>query len=547
MDIKSSPILRGLLAFLLLHFATETFAQSSSGNTNLFVISLVVLAALLLIGIVVQVADNVLRVEAKQKGLDGKGNFGLFPAFKELTKGKLPAYLENEDVTILKKGHDILLQGVAERTIEPADQVTRYAVQPPNYVGISPIPKVVPEIGTSVKAGDVIFFDKKRPEIKYVAPVSGELIELNRGEKRAITELVILADKEIQYKALQAPDLESATREDIVNFLLENGGWTLIRQRPFQVVPDIDVVPDNIFISTFDSAPLAPDLNLVVAGNEDAFQKGLDVLNTLTEGKVHLGLDARGETPPSPAYVHALGVETHWFRGPHPCGNVGVQIHHIDPIRPSKRVWTLGVQDVITIGKMFSEGRYDASRVVAITGEPVTKPRYVRTYIGANLGELLQGTTLHNGLRLISGDVLSGEEKTATGCLNSADDQVTVIKEGNYYEMFGWLLPLTPRPSVSKTYPNFLFGDTRFEADTNTHGERRAFVMTGQYERMLPMDIYLQHLMKAIITQNYERMEGLGIQELNGEDIALCEFACTSKMPLQKILREGHDLMREQG
>lgn len=546
MDIKSSPVLRIFLAFFFLHFATDTFAQAKD-STNLFVITLIVLCAILMIVIVIQVADNLLRVEARRKGLDEKTSVGLWPALKDMFRPKLPSYLEDEEVHILSRGYDILLEGQPKKLLTEAGNVTRYAIQPPNFQGISPIPKVIVEPGTSVQAGDPILFDKKRPDIMYVAPVSGEVIELNRGEKRAIIEVVILADKEVSYKQFNPPDFREGPREEIVSFMLESGAWTLLRQRPYDIVPDENIEPDNIFISTFDSAPLAPDLGFIVQDKGEDFQTGLDVLSSLTKGNVHLSLDARGNKPPNSIFTKAKGVEKHWFRGPHPIGNVGIQIHHIDPIRPEKKVWTVGVQEVIMLGRLFSKGIYDSSRIIAITGEPLEKPAYVKTYQGANVGELLNADNLKSGLRYISGDVLSGQQRTANQYLNILDDQITVIREGNYYEMFGWLLPLNERPSVSKTYPNFLFPDMRFIGDTNTHGERRAFVMTGEYEKVLPMEIYVQHLMKAVITNNFERMEGLGILELTEEDVALCEFACTSKMPLQKILREGLEMMREQG
>jgi Na+-transporting NADH:ubiquinone oxidoreductase subunit A len=272
----------------------------------------------------------------------------------------------------------------------------------------------------------------------------------------------------------------------------------------------------------------------------------LDVLTRLTSGKVHLGLDGRDDATPSAIFTQATGVEKHWFRGAHPAGNVGVQIHHIAPLKPGQKVWTIGVQEVAALGRLFLHGRLDWKRIIALTGYPLAKPLYISTYVGANIGELLKDNVTETNVRYVSGDVLSGAQKSADGFVNFYDDQVTVLREGNYYEMFGWLLPLTERPSVSRTFPNFLFPGSRFIANTNTHGERRAFVMTGEYERVLPMDVYPQHLMKAILANDFEKMEGLGIYELAEEDIALCEFVCTSKMPLQKILRDGQKVMREQ-
>ncbi len=539
------------LAFLIFFLTTSlsaTAQTSNGGSSNLFIYGLIAIAALILIAVILQVSDNLLRIEAKQLGANKSGeNFSIFPKAGNLFGSSSPEYLGSDQITHLKQGHDILLEGVAEKSVDHDVQANTFAVQPPNFIGMSPIPKVLPEVGTSVKAGDVIFFDKKRPEIKYTAPVSGEVIDVKRGAKRSIAEVVILKDKEMQYRAFDKFDLENGSREDLVNYMLESGVWTFIRQRPYDLLADPSEIPNNIFVSTFDSAPLAPDLNFVVEGKEAAFQKGLDVLGKLTGDKVYLGLDARGKSAPAAAFANATGVERRWFNGPHPSGNVGIQIHHTAPVDANNKAWVVGVQDIITIGTLFNDGKYDASRVVAIGGAEVSNPKYVQTYIGANIGDLVKGNVEGEATRLISGDVLSGKHVPAEGFLNYFDDQITAIKEGDYYEMFGWLLPIAPRPSVSKTFPNFLFKDYKFTPDTNTHGEQRAFVVTGQYEKVLPMDIFPQHLMKAIIVNDFERMEGLGIYELSEEDVALCEFVCTSKQPLQSILREGLDAMLDQG
>lgn len=540
---------RALYLLLVLLPLDALMAQSTNGESSYyFVYGLLAIAAIVFLGMVFNVSDNLLAIEAKRSGAESTGaNFSIFPRLNELMAPNAPDYTDGAPLVNLRKGFDVKLEGEAEKTIDPSIQVSTFAIQPGNFIGMLPIPKVVVEEGQNVKAGDELFFDKNRPEIKYVAPVSGEVIEVKRGEKRSIKEVIILADKMIQYRTLPALDLENSTREELVNFLLEYGGWTLLNQRPFDIVPEINEIPRDIFISTFDTAPLAPDLNLVVEGKGTAFQRGLDILGKLTNGKVYLGMDARGKEAPSSVFTMATGVEQVWFRGKHPAGNVGIQIHHINPIAPSDKVWTVGVQEVITLGKMLTEHHFDAERVVAITGAELKKPTYVRTYIGANIGDLLKSNLTNDHVRAISGDVLSGHKKDQAEFLDYRDDQVTVIAEGDYYEMFGWLLPLSMRPSMSRTYSNFLFPDVKFKADTNMHGEKRAFVVTGQYEDVLPMDIYPQHLMKAILVNDFEKMEGLGINELTEADIALCEFVCTSKQPLQEILREGLDIMREQG
>ncbi|HMQ47312.1 MAG TPA: Na(+)-translocating NADH-quinone reductase subunit A [Saprospiraceae bacterium] len=524
-------------------------AQTEAGNTgsSYFTYTLIALAVIIFLFIVIQVADNLISIEARQLGVAGGNSFSLFPKWSEIFSSRKPAYLNGEKVTVLKQGHDILLEGGAEKHIKGIAQVATFAIQPANFIGVSPIPKLEVEVGQEVKAGDILYADKKRPYLKWAAPVSGEIVAINRGEKRAIAEIVIMADKTIQYRQFPRFALETADRAELVAYLMDAGIWPLIRQRPFHLIPDEDTIPRDIFISTFDTAPLAPDLNLVVDGQEVAFQKGLDVLAKLTSGQVHLGLDASSENAPHAAFTQARGVAKHWFSGKHPAGNVGIQIHHIRPIGGADDVvWTVGVQEVITIGKLFTEQKYDASRVVVLSGAELEQPQYVQTWQGANLGDLVKGNLKTEKVRIISGDVLSGVKKDTSSFLNFFDDQVSVILEGDYFALFGWLLPTLNVPSVSPTFPSALLKDTTFRADTNTHGEKRAFVVTGNYEEVLPMDIYPQMLFKSILTGDFERMEGLGIYELAEEDVALCEFVCVSKQPIQEILRKGLETMRAQ-
>lgn len=535
-----------ILLFFLINSDNALFGQSSAGGSDLTFYGLVGLSAVLLIWALLSIAGNLMKIEAEKQGIDTvRNNFGFLPDLRDIFGKPSPARIPEKNYIKLRKGHDILLEGVAEQILE-TPEVNRFAVRPGDFHYMSPIPKVEVEIGDDVMAGDVLFYDKKRPEIKYVSPVSGEVVEIRRGEKRSIEAVVILSDKKNQYKEFNPPAIDSADREQIVQFMLESGVWPLLNERPYDIVPDPASVPDHIFISTFDTAPLAPDLSKVVQGNEIAFAKGLEVLSKLTNGKVILGIDGRKGRNVSGAFSGAEGVEKYWFDGPHPAGNVGVQIHHIYPLKPGRKVWTSTVHEVITIGRMFLEGRYDASRWVALTGAELHQTGYVKTYQGASVNDLLKSNVKEGKQRLVSGDVLSGRQLGADDFLSFRDDQITVLKEGDYYELFGWLLPIEPRPSVSGTFPNFLYPEHRFEANTNTHGERRAFVVSGLYESVLPMDIYPMHLMKAIMTNDFEKMEGLGITELSEEDIALCEFVCVSKSPLQSILRKGLDIMKEQ-
>lgn len=538
---KSFSLFLHLFALTILSTPLLAQGQSSKGSTYL-VVMLLIVGALVLFGAIAALGDSFLSVEAQKVGvdLDSKKGAG-FNLFGTPT----PSYVGGDSFKRFSKGYDLKLAGEADGDAVSGN-AKRFSVSPKEYRGMSPIPKVVVSEGDTVKAGDTILFDKKNDKVKFVAPVSGEIVEIRRAEKRSISDVVILADAEMDYLQLDPPSIAEASREEIVDFLCAHGGWTLLNQRPYDVMPAVDAVPKAIFVSTFDSAPLAPDANVVVAGREEAFQKGIDTLARLSGGDVHIGLNGGGDAAPAAAFAKATNCKKHWFAGKHPAGNVGVQIHHIDAIKPGDKVWTLGVQEVITLGELMYKGIYNSEKTVAITGSQVGTPAYVKTYAGASIDELLKDNLKEGKNRIIDGDVLSGLKAKEDGFLRSKSDQITVIKEGDEYELFGWLLPIKARPTISKTFPNFFYPNMKFEGETNTHGERRAFVMTGQYESVLPMDIYPQHLMKAILANDYERMEGLGITELSEEDLAVCEFVCTSKQPLQSILREGLDMMRDQ-
>ncbi len=512
----------------------------------MLIAALIIIVVLLVLASVFSISDNLIQIEAQKQGIDtSKKNLSIYPKLSELFAKPTPPYVDKSRFHRLTKGRDILLSGMPGTTIVDAE-VSRFGVKPTDFRGIAPIPKVEVEEGSEVLAGDALFFDKSNPNIKYVSPVSGELVEIRRGAKRSISHLVILADREQQYKKFDVPSLHSS-REEISSFLQASGVWPMILQRPFDVIADPENSPENIFISCFDTAPLAIGSQFILNERSEDFQMAIDVLNKLTDGKVYLGLDGREGNQPHDVLLKAKGVEKHWFAGQHPAGNVGVQIHHIAPIRGNATVWTLKIEDLLVIGKLFRVGIFDTTRIIGITGGQIIEPILVRTKAGASVSDLLKGR-LNDDVesRIILGNVLSGETSGEDDFLGVKYNMITAIKEGDYYELFGWLLPIKPRPSFSGTFPNFLFKNHRFEVDTNTHGELRAFVMTGQYEKVLPMDIYPQHLMKAIMIGDIERMEALGINELSEEDVALAEFSCTSKMPLQSILRDGLEMMREQ-
>ncbi len=453
------------------------------------------------------------------------------------------------EITKIKKGMTIGILGVPEKHLITEYHSETYAIKPSDFFGIAPIPKLSVNIGDKVKAGDALFYDKSQPDVLFTSPVSGEMVEIKRGNKRAITEIVIKSDGKFDQKAFKKADPNTLDRSAIVSTLKESGLWPMIRQRPYNVLANAEAQPKAIFVSGFDTAPLAPNYDFVLDGKDKEFQAGIDALSKLTEGKIHLSYDAKSKR--SNTIKNAKGVELHGFDGPHPAGNVGIQIHHIDAINKGDTVWTVNPQDVITIGRLFLEGVYNAERIVALGGPEVKKAQYYKTHIGASIKNMIESNLNENHVRCISGNVLTGSKIDFYGHIGFFDHCVSVVREGDEHELFGWLLPSYPRPSASGTFWTGVLSKIGYYNDyrvnTNTHGEKRAFVVTGQYESVLPMDLYPVHLIKSIMYGDYDQMEGLGIYELVEEDLALCEFVCTSKTDVQKILREGLDDIRAQG
>lgn len=446
------------------------------------------------------------------------------------------------EVIKIRRGLDIKLKGRADKIFTKAPRSRTYAVKPVDFHALTP--KIVAKPCEEVKAGSVIFYDKYRPEIKYTSPVSGIVKTIERGERRRIVSVVIEADGKDTAETFRKGDPAAMSREEVVENLLESGLWPVIMQRPYGVVAFPSDVPKAIFISGFDTAPLAPDYDFIMKDMEKEFQAGIDVLRSLTDGKVHLGLDAR--YPAAKAYTGAKNVERHYFSGPHPAGNVGIQIHKIAPINKGEKVWTVKPQDVVTIGRLFMTGQYDPSMIVSLSGSEVKKPLYYKLIRGAEVSSITQDNILGDNVRIISGNVLTGKKISEDGHIGFSDAQVTVIPEGDYYEMFGWMMPGLKKFSVSRTFLSWLMPGKEYRLDTNLHGGERAFVMTGEYEKVLPMDIYPVALLKAIIVEDIDKMEQLGIYEVIEEDLALCEFVCTSKTPVQSILRGGLKMLRKE-
>lgn len=443
------------------------------------------------------------------------------------------------DVYKIKKGLNINLKGKAEKVVVKTEASATYALKPTDFIGI--VPKLSVKVDEEVKAGSPIFHDKYHPEVVFTSPVSGKVTAINRGERRSLLEIVITPDNQIQYEDFGKANPSSLSREEIIEKLLKSGLWPSIKQRPYAIIANPQNTPKAIFISAFDSAPLAPDYDFIVQGHEAEFQAGINVLSKLTTGKVHLNINA--DEPASAVFTKAQGVQLNQFSGPHPAGNVGIQIHHIDPINKGETVWCVNPQDVILIGRLFEKGIYDATVVVALAGSEVKAPKYFKVIKGCSISKMVTNNTETGDLRYISGNVLTGSKIEADGYLGYYDYSVTVIPEGKYHEFLGWALPGLGKHSASRSFFSWLCSKHEYRLDTNYHGGHRAFVMTGEYAKVFPMDIYPVQLLKAILAGDIDLMEKLGIYEVAEEDFALCEYICTSKTEVQEIVRTGLNMM----
>lgn len=436
----------------------------------------------------------------------------------------------------IKKGLDIKLEGSADQVLKQADFSETVIVQPHQFFGIKP--KVLVQEGNEVKAGTPLFFDKNNPEVMITSPVSGEVVEVKRGAKRVLEYIKILADKEQKYESFKSGNTNDFSKEEIKDILCKSGAWNLIRQRPYTNVARTTKTPKALFISSFDSAPLAPDNDFAIHGMEKEFEAGLAILNKLMDGKVHMTNHV--EKTKSRVYTDAKGVNLHSISGPHPSGNISVQVHHIDPINKGELIWHTSPQDVAIIGKLFTQGKLDMTRVVAITGAGFKKHHYVKTILGSSIKSIVGSDNIVEGeYRIVSGNVLTGENVGADGYLGYYDTQVTAVPEGHHQELFGWITPGFKKFSMSKSFFSWLTPGKQYNLDTNLHGEKRAFVVTNEYDKVFPMDIYPQYLLKAIITNDIDKQEALGIYEVAPEDFALCEFVCTSKIESQAIIEKG--------
>ena len=439
----------------------------------------------------------------------------------------------------IRKGLNIRLVGEATKEIREVPVSGLIGISPLDFHGL--IPKMAVKEGDAVLVGDVLFFDKKKESIKFVSPVSGTIKEIVRGEKRRIMNILIDSDGKQEAKKFTIKKVNDCSAEEIKNLLLESGFWSSMKQRPLDIIADPSNTAKGLYVSSFDSAPLAPDYEFVLKNDMEALQTGFDALSVLMEGKVHLS------SQPNSSFSGIKGVTHHNFEGLHPAGNVGTQIHHIDPVNKGEFVWSMNIQEVAAIGKLMSSGCVDATRLIALTGSEVNSTTYLSITRGTLMETLLKNTVDAENVRYISGNVLTGERKKLTDYLGHYHNQVTVIPEGNEYKFFltsGWLGHGFDKFSNSRLFPTFLLPKSKkFRLDTNTNGEERAFVVSGELERVFPFDILPVQLTKAAITDDIDAMESLGIYEVAPEDFALCEYVCTTKINIQEKIRQGLDLI----
>jgi len=444
----------------------------------------------------------------------------------------------------LKKGFNINLDGNAIEQIGADFKINSFAIKPTDFLNITR-PKLLVEVGDDVKAGTPILYDKLSENVMYCSPVSGEVIDIIRGDKRRLEEIRILPDKKNKYlnhKKYSEKEVQKLSREDIINALSKSGVWPNLIQRPFGLVADTEVEPKSIHISFFDTSPLAPNYSFIYKDELENIEFGLLVLSKLSGGKIHLNHNSE-----SIKYFNIKKYQNNEFSGPHPSGNVGVQIHHIDPVNKNDIVWSTTPAGLIQIGKLFSQGIYDVSKTISLVGSSVEKPMYFKCSSGFSVNDLISKNVSDKNFRVISGNVLTGTSIGSDGYLGFYDNMITVIPEGDNHAFLGWIMPVINKLSFQRAFGllSFLNPNKKYKLDTNTNGELRAFVQSGVFEKVLPMDILPTYLFKSILANDYDEMEELGIYELIEEDVALCEFIDVSKNEIQKLLRTGLNILKD--
>ena len=446
------------------------------------------------------------------------------------------------EVIKIKKGLDINLSGKAEQILSASVLPEMFSVRPDDFLGITP--RLSVKVGDEVKVGTEIFHDKDNLELKVVSPVSGVVSAVNRGERRKLIDIQIKSDGKFEREAFEKADPKSLNKEEVVSRLKKAGFAAFIKMRPYDIVANIDVAPKAVFVSAFDSAPLSADYDFVFSKELENIQYGINAISVASGAKVYLSV--KNDTKSSDIFKQLVNVEQYLIEGPHPSGNVGVQINHISPINKGEVVWTINMQTLAMIGNAFKSGVIDFARTIALVGSSVSAPSYYKTVYGACISSIVEGKLKEESVRYISGNPLTGLQISKDGFLCAFDQQITVIPETTEDELLGWIMPRFKKFSTSRTYFSWLFGNKEYALDTNVNGGERAIITSNEYDKVFPFDIYPEYLIKAIIAKNIDKMIDLGIYEVAPEDFALCEFVDTSKLPLQKIVRDGLDYLRKE-
>ena len=440
----------------------------------------------------------------------------------------------------VKKGLDINIKGAPEKVLSDVTG-KNYALKPSDFPNL--VPKLLVKEGDTVKCGTSVFCDKYNDKINFSSPVSGTIDKIVRGEKRRILAVTIISDDKFTQENIGTKDYTKLNKEELKSDLLKMGLWPFLRMRPIDIIAQPNDNPKSIFVSGFDSSPLSPDYDFLMKDKSAEFNAGLELLNMLTDGKVHL--QTRNKS--SEVFTNAKNVQRNIVKGPHPAGNVGTQIHEIDPINKGEVIWYINPQDVLIMGRFSLTGVYDARKTIALAGKGTSEKKYFNIVSGCSIDSILSNSKIEDNSRILSGNPLTGDKVEKNGFLGFYHHQISVLPEGNQHKFFlteGWLSLGFNKFSASKSYPTWLLPKSKsYNFDTNLNGEERAFVVSGQYEKVFPFDIYPVQLIKSIVTNDIEKMENLGIYEVAPEDFALCEFVCTSKINVQNIVREGLDLV----
>ena len=443
----------------------------------------------------------------------------------------------------IKKGLDLPISGAPEQQIQSGNAVTQVAVLGEEYIGMRPTMHV--QVGDAVKQGQVLFEDKKNSGVKFTAPVSGKIAAVNRGAKRVLQSVVIdvAGDEKETFEKFAADKLSGVAREQVQSQLVDSGLWTALRTRPFSKIPELGSVPNSIFVSAMDTNPLAADPTVIIAARSDDFVNGLNVLSNLTDGKLFVT-----KAPGAAVDTGNAKVDTHEFAGPHPAGLVGTHIHTLDPVGPSKKVWHINYQDVIAIGALFTTGEIDNTRIVALGGPVVKKPRLVQTILGASLEQLVANETTDDSVRVISGSVLNGTRASGPHAfLGRYHVQVSLIKEDKEKKLFGWIMPGSNQHSITRAYLGHLNTKRLFDMTSTTNGSDRSMVPIGNYERIMPLDVLPTLLLRDIISGDTDGAQTLGALELDEEDLALCSYVCPGKYNYGPILRDCLTKIEQEG